>query len=152
MKASGRPGALICTPAGSRGAGLLAVTIGAGFDPVDESAVSGAHHHAVSAPGSGNRELAPLGFVAGADRRTAYGEIEVGDVVAGVTVEVDLKRERVAVLVRVLLIVIGLAEVLSVEPCDSRGAQLAEAFDVVKLSGAQFYARFGGGDDFGRDG
>ena len=93
-----------------------------------------------------------MGFVAGADRRTAYGESKVGDVFASATVAVDLKRERVAVLVRVLLIVIGLAEVLSVEPCDSRGAQLAEAIDVVKLGGAQSDARFGGGDDFGRDG
>ena len=123
-----------------RGAGLLAVTIGAGFDPVDESAVSGAQLHAVGAPGGGNRELAPSGFIASADRGAAYGKIEVSDVFAGSTVEVDIKRERVTVLVRVLLIVIGLAEVLSVEPCDSRGAQLAEAIDVVKLSGAQFDA------------
>lgn len=93
-----------------------------------------------------------MGFVASANRGAAYGKIKVGDVFAGSTVAVDIKRERVTVLVRVLLIVIGLAEVLSVEPCDSRGAQLAEAIDVVKLSGAQFDARFGGGDDFGRDG
>lgn len=93
-----------------------------------------------------------MGFIASANRGATCGEIKIGDVFAGSTVEVDIKRERVTVLVRVLLIVIGLAEVLSVDPCDSRGSQLAEAFDVVKLSGAQFDARFGGGDDFGRDG